>query len=221
MAEIDPYAGLSDEAREACLRRMTKTLTSMPRHKKTRAYIRSLTGERETPAQLRARARRAVDQAAKRAAAMVIAKAVIAKTEKAPTPAIRRKDRLSPTARQRWNEAHPTKGCRRAIRHRPEFRTDGKREPRAMEVAFAQRHALIAAQGGLCAICGTSLPKEFHRVSFDHVIPRALGGVDAIGNFVVTHGECNGDKSNDIPTGCEMIWLLMVNAKLGVLPIVY
>lgn len=54
--------------------------------------------------------------------------------------------------------------------------------------------------------------------SLDHVIPRDLGGRDAWGNYLLAHGECNGAKSNDAPTGCEMVWLLAVNARLGVEP---
>jgi 5-methylcytosine-specific restriction endonuclease McrA len=81
-----------------------------------------------------------------------------------------------------------------------------------------KRSILSEAQGGRCGICGHPM-KE--RPSLDHVIPHALGGKHGLGNYVAAHGECNGDKTNDVPTGCEMVWLLMVNAKLGVGPLVF
>jgi hypothetical protein len=72
-------------------------------------------------------------------------------------------------------------------------------------------------QGGLCAICGQPIGSP-RQASVDHVIAETLGGVSHLGNFVVTHGRCNRAKSNRLPTGCELIWLLAVNARLGVGP---
>lgn len=207
----NPYAGLSDKAREECLRRMCRTLSTKPRHKKTRDYINSLTGERETPEQLRARAVRAAQK--------VVDAAVSGATR---VPFVRdgapyvRKDRVSPIAKAR--QRHATKYCRRASRFQREL--VGK-EPRPIRDQAETEHlraALVAAQGALCAICGQPMREK---ASIDHVIPHALGGKHGLGNFVATHGECNGDKTNDVPTGCEMIWLLMVNAKLGARPVTF
>jgi len=86
---------------------------------------------------------------------------------------------------------------------------------RNLEACVSQRFLLYAAQDGLCP-CGD--PIENEKPSLDHVVPRSLGGQDRIGNLLVMHGICNGRKSNDIPTGCELVWLLAVNAKLGVEP---
>lgn len=59
---------------------------------------------------------------------------------------------------------------------------------------------------------------EVSRPSLDHVIPQDLGGTN-FRNIVAAHNRCNAEKSNDIPTGCEVIWLLVVNARIGQLPI--
>lgn len=76
------------------------------------------------------------------------------------------------------------------------------------------------AQGWLCALCGVTLIRN-GKATQDHVIPHALGGMDALGNLVLAHSPCNNAKANDIPTGCEMIWLFAVNARLGVEPTRY
>lgn len=75
---------------------------------------------------------------------------------------------------------------------------------------------LLRAQGGLCASCGQPI-RVFH-CSGDHVIPRSRGGAPGFGNLVAMHGWCNTRKSNRWPTGCELVWLLAVNARLGVGP---
>jgi 5-methylcytosine-specific restriction endonuclease McrA len=77
------------------------------------------------------------------------------------------------------------------------------------------------AQGKLCGICGQGLPHSSNDATLDHVIPMQLGGADALGNFILAHRACNSAKANDVPTGCEMVWLMAVNAKLGVLPVVF
>ncbi len=77
------------------------------------------------------------------------------------------------------------------------------------------RWDLFDAQEGICAICGELILQV---VSIDHVIPKSMGGQDMPGNLVATHMRCNGDKSNNPPCGCQLIWLLSVNARLGVQP---
>ena len=88
----------------------------------------------------------------------------------------------------------------------------------SMAEAAANRRALLRAQEGHCGLCGHDLRGE---ASIDHVIPRALSGANGLGNLVLAHSLCNSDKSNDVPTGCEMVWLLAVNARLGVMPVVF
>jgi 5-methylcytosine-specific restriction endonuclease McrA len=89
-----------------------------------------------------------------------------------------------------------------------------------METCRVHREILYAAQDGKCASCGGKMGKLI-QASLDHVIPISIGGVDALGNLVLMHGICNAEKSNDIPTGCEMVCLLAVNAKVGALPVEY
>lgn len=75
---------------------------------------------------------------------------------------------------------------------------------------------LWRAQGGLCAGCGGALSR--YDRSLDHVVPRSRSGADALGNVVLMHGRCNSRKGARMPTGCELVWLMAVNARLGVGP---
>lgn len=127
--------------------------------------------------------------------------------------------RLRPRARAqppRWN-------CR-AYRHRLPSRlpTEVVRVTLDKAAAEMQRAALILLQGGRCALCGKGISEDDResptlRPSRDHVIPRDLGGGD-YRNLVAAHNQCNADKTNDLPTGCELIWLLAVNARIDQLP---
>jgi 5-methylcytosine-specific restriction endonuclease McrA len=69
---------------------------------------------------------------------------------------------------------------------------------------------MLEAQGGFCGICGSKLHKS---PSFDHVVPRCRGGTNA-GNRIVAHAPCNFRKGDRMPTGCELIMLEAVNARL-------
>lgn len=86
--------------------------------------------------------------------------------------------------------------------------------------------AAYVAQDGICAICGYKmlalgdhLGLRNRRPSCEHVIPRSMGGSDHLGNIVASHWICNSLKSDRKPTGCELIWLLAVNARLDVEPV--
>jgi hypothetical protein len=80
----------------------------------------------------------------------------------------------------------------------------------------------IRLQGARCILCGETLRADHQRMrsdapdrpSFDHVVPRSLGG-GHLANRLVAHRQCNSDKSNRQPNGCELIWLAAVNAHLG------
>lgn len=78
------------------------------------------------------------------------------------------------------------------------------------------RRKLWIAQEGYCGICG--LPMELMPRSVDHVVPKARGGADRVGNAVLAHFPCNFEKADRLPTGCELIWLLAVNNRIGVEP---
>lgn len=209
MPELDPYAGLSPDVRATCVDRMARTLARKPSNRKTRTYVNSLTGATETPEQFRARCRAAAE------------KVIAAPSSAAMEPVVvKRRDRLSPKAKALWDSQRP-RACRPRSRHRHDIVSIGPRGYRDKDEVSAQRVRLYHAQGGRCAICGKPLPESIYEGSIDHVIPHALGGKDGYGNIVLAHRECNGEKTNDVPTGCEMVWLLMVNAKIGVTPVVF
>jgi 5-methylcytosine-specific restriction endonuclease McrA len=85
-----------------------------------------------------------------------------------------------------------------------------------MEEVHAWKARLHTVQAGRCALCGTHLASDWKSSEIDHVIPRSRGGRDHLGNFVLAHSACNRRKANDMPTGCEKIWLFLVNAKLEI-----
>lgn len=88
-----------------------------------------------------------------------------------------------------------------------------KRAPGA--VSLMQR--LINAQGGICFLCGSPLaisetlePSDQARSSFDHVVPKALGGNDR-NNRLAAHRSCNTVKADRTPFACELLFLRVVN----------
>lgn len=190
---------VDDEVR---LARMEAFLSSKPRHPKTAAYVQTMP-KQDVKARLRF-------ERGKEAARRVIARCE--RGENIPIHAPERKDKLRPSRRKKashWN-------CRGAHRHR-----DWKKDEtgyRDMTITAKHRLLLYAAQDGICALCGKIMYGKVQGLSIDHVVPRSLGGIDGIGNLVLSHGVCNGAKSNDLPTGCEAVALFAVNARLGVYP---
>jgi hypothetical protein len=78
---------------------------------------------------------------------------------------------------------------------------------------------IAKAQAMRCAACGEQL--EFGgshddplRATFDHVLPRVLGGKDR-NNRVAMHRTCNLRKGARSPRGCEIVMLMAVNAVLA------
>ena len=52
--------------------------------------------------------------------------------------------------------------------------------------------ALMANSGGICPICGYSLPDGVTgAVHVDHIVPRCQGGADTLDNLQATHADCN------------------------------
>lgn len=82
--------------------------------------------------------------------------------------------------------------------------------------ATSVRRALFKAQEGVCALCGKSMGTASRSV--DHVIPKRMNGANRVGNLVISHYGCNFAKADRAPTGCELVWLLAVNNRLGVEP---
>jgi hypothetical protein len=86
-------------------------------------------------------------------------------------------------------------------------------------VEFENR--LWKAQDGRCSICGGHLLRgERFRDdtgwSLDHVYPRSrYKYLGTRGNVTLAHKLCNSVKGNRDPTGCEIILLHALNARIG------
>lgn len=170
-------------------------------------------------AKLRRRAEAAV-KAAKRQDDLAHIRAVEARLDAVDSggnriASFKRKDKVRP--KKRKVETPSPWACRAGDRHHW-GRSGGPRISRSMEESLTQRVLLYVAQEGICALCGQPMEGPGTRHSLDHVIPHALGGKNALGNLVLSDDLCNRRKSNDQPTACEMIFLLAVNARLGVEP---
>lgn len=90
---------------------------------------------------------------------------------------------------------------------------------------------IAKAQDWLCAICGRPINKQARfggraGLSIDHVFPlnrehvtrpnwRSRKPEWTAANHVAAHGQCNSVKGHRPPTGCELIWLLAVDARLN------
>lgn len=97
-----------------------------------------------------------------------------------------------------------------------------------MKCPYANLTDLCRVQDRRCACCFEHMAKKRrlgsgpkgkkkrdnpNRASIDHVVPRALGGLNE-GNIVAVHLRCNGRKGGRMPTGCELVVLAWVNARL-------
>jgi hypothetical protein len=104
------------------------------------------------------------------------------------------------------------------------FKRKDRLRPRAKGPSLIPKliQKIADIQGGRCVHCGGALDHSLSRFNplrptYEHVIPRARGGKN-VGNRLVAHLVCNGEKGDSMPTGCELVWLLAVNARLGVEP---
>lgn len=89
-----------------------------------------------------------------------------------------------------------------------------------------RRLALATVQENLCAYCFAPMDPpngshcSYHRpdnLTLDEVIPQCLGG-GLKRNTVAVHYRCNIRKANRPPTGCELLALEWVSAKLAADP---
>ena len=94
-----------------------------------------------------------------------------------------------------------------------------------VEHARLLRRVVWRHQGRICPACCEPIRQEYRRSgnsgdapTTDHVIPRSAGGSYWQGNVLCYHRRCNEAKADRMPTGCELIWLLAVNARMGVKP---
>lgn len=86
------------------------------------------------------------------------------------------------------------------------------------------RRLLHRVQGGVCAVCGEPmrgpLPHlaDWYGCTIDRVVCGFLGGEYRLGNVVGVHRRCNARKGHRPPNGCDLVWMLAVNARLDVHP---
>ena len=80
---------------------------------------------------------------------------------------------------------------------------------------------LREAQGTRCAGCGLPTPPpeaqsrhDDSAPTFDHVLPRSLGGTNGTHNGIMKHRRCNRERGDHPPTGCDLVWQLVVWAKV-------
>jgi hypothetical protein len=87
-----------------------------------------------------------------------------------------------------------------------------------------ERHAwairIWKAQGKICAVCGLDMvPSDFTHPrqgwTIEHCWPRRRYRFEHRGNLLVSHAACNNLKADRDPTGCELVMLEIVNARLG------
>jgi 5-methylcytosine-specific restriction endonuclease McrA len=206
--------------------RMTALLNRDPRHRKTRAYLATLPKRRKVvvtaddyPNVELTRAPFCVEP---------LRRALIARDAAGEEFArFVRKDRMRPRSKPREACEAPSAALSRLLTNwncRPtgrQLRAWSSQRPRGIrtaEMTMRQRLMLYCAQEGLCGLCGDAMDGSAFSLSLDHVVPRSLCEIDGLGNLLLCHGECNGRKTNDLPTGCEMVWLIAVNCRLAVQP---
>jgi hypothetical protein len=51
--------------------------------------------------------------------------------------------------------------------------------------------------------------------TFDHIIPVNRGGRKDVRNGLMKHQRCNEKREDALPTGCDLVWQLLVAAKLA------
>jgi 5-methylcytosine-specific restriction endonuclease McrA len=52
--------------------------------------------------------------------------------------------------------------------------------------------------------------------TFDHFIPRSLGGKRTLDNGLLKHRRCNALRGNKDPTGCDRVWHQFVSARMKI-----
>lgn len=91
------------------------------------------------------------------------------------------------------------------------WRRDAKVRPLMQHLAQEQDNA--------CSLCGE--PLDFAATgplapTYEHVMPRSKGGANHR-NRLVAHRRCNANKSDSLPTGCEILLLDAVNTRVYLL----
>lgn len=176
---------------DECAKRMTAFLAEKPRSGKTRAYLATLP-KRPPVVVTRGDYPAIISRAAAKATGMQAERdaaryAAWEARGKPPSPSAPRKDRLRPRVQHFGWKAR----------------------------VLAQ---LLDAQEGRCCLCHEPLdiaaPRYEDGANLDHVVPRVRGGRDA-DNLLATHRRCNSEKGGRSPTGCEVLWLAVVNLRIA------
>ena len=71
----------------------------------------------------------------------------------------------------------------------------------------------LRAQRRICYLCGNVIHLNDAK-SIDHVFPLSISHLN-IGNLLIAHRECDQRKGQRQPTPCEVIFLQIVNERLG------
>lgn len=90
-------------------------------------------------------------------------------------------------------------------------------QPAALDFADVSiRNALMVAQNHCCGLCAVHFQSTKRaNITRDHVVPQSRRGSRSLGNILLAHAGCNNNKGNRWPTGCELIMLASVNARLA------
>lgn len=110
-------------------------------------------------------------------------------------------------------EARGKASAPRKDRLRPKRQPAPPAEPLILVIARIQGFRCVHCAGEM-DMASREWDEDQSKPSIEHVIPRSLGGQN-VGNRLVAHRGCNTEKGSSVPSGCEMIWLLVVNAHLG------
>ena len=92
---------------------------------------------------------------------------------------------------------------RKFIKHREKERKEARQladDAGATETSARLKYELLKIQGGECLYTGQPLaPTNLSNYEIDHIVPRKLGGPDAMVNYVLTTKEANADKLRRTP----------------------
>lgn len=88
-------------------------------------------------------------------------------------------------------------------------------------LAVIGKHVLHTTQNGRCLICGERMmlslgnTAPYSSVEHVHSFRSSPKGTSQVGNIALSHFLCNQAKGGAPPTRCEVLWLWLINRKLG------
>lgn len=72
-----------------------------------------------------------------------------------------------------------------------------EKKKKRKKYSLEQRKEIYNKGNGCCQLCGRKIP--FKSFTVDHIIPRSMGGTDAMDNLQCTHRSCNIQKASYLP----------------------